>query len=99
MAILEDREQRLAEIEQELTDRSFYAKEQQAAREHEKELLRIKMVEARRAEVAGERGKRLERILLALIKLPTLLLLALLIPFLLLAGKQVPAFIQQYMNI
>lgn len=99
MAIYENPEQEAAQRAREKEEIAVLERQQRMTWEHEKEMLRIKLVEGRRVESKKGRGKQIEHVLITLIKLPTLIILSVLIPVIVMAGREVPTFLQKYLDV
>jgi hypothetical protein len=74
-------------------------RQQEMMWKHEKDMLHLKLVEGSKQEVKLNRGRLVARVLLGLVKLPTLVILSIFVPIIVLSGREVPKFLQSYMNL
>ena len=98
MAFKRDLEQEALDALREKEEIATAERQQKMMWEHEKEVLRIKLVEGSKQERKSEKGRQIALVLLYLVKLPTLVILSIFVPIIVLAGREVPEFLQTYMN-
>lgn len=99
MALLELDKDAELERQQQLEDREFHANIEQMRLVQDKALAELKIVQQGRVKIRARKLESRERIAVGLIKLIPLMLLSLLLPIVLLCGREVPKFLQEFMTL
>jgi hypothetical protein len=93
MPIIEqDQQQHVIEREEEIEDREWVADREEARRVHELNLAKIKSA-------VPQRHKTITRVGLGVVKIPALMILSFMLPLLVLAHKDIPEVLSEFLSL